>query len=590
MAAKLVLRLASKLTLPLDTVTQTLGIVAKRRAGKSYTARRVAEQLSKAGQQIVVIDPKGDWWGIRSAADGKGPGLPIIILGGERGDVALEVGSGEIVAKLVTEERVSVVLDLSLFRKHEVATFMTAFLENLYRLKAQEKYRTPLMLVIDEADAVAPQKPQKNEARMLGAAEDIVRRGGQRGIGCTLITQRSAVLNKNVLTQIQILIALRTIAPQDLAALNAWVDVHGTEEQRDTLMESLPSLPVGDAWFWSPGWPTTDGIFHRVTVLPIETFDSGATPKPGEKRVEPRNLADVDLDALRRQMAATIERTKASDPKELRKQLASARQELLAKQVELVRALESRDLKIKEVPVLKESDFKRLAKLESHLESELMLLREKLHAIALKPLREPQATIHGLSPREIQASITRDLAGVHKPVPALPKRLTDETDKTLAPRHQEIINAIAFYAAIGVPQCDKAQVAGFVTRSFNGNFRSDLAVLRTAGLVDYPTPGDVILTDAGKAAITMLPSIATQTDLHNLWLAKLAPRHAEILRTLLAAGRVAVGKPLLAENLGREFNGNFRSDLSVLRTLGVIDYPSPGTAQVSENLFPPIPE
>ena len=48
--------------------------------------------------------------------------------------------------------------------------------------------------------------------------EDIVRRGGQRGIGCTLVTQRSAVLNKNVLTQAQMLVVLRTIAPQDLAA------------------------------------------------------------------------------------------------------------------------------------------------------------------------------------------------------------------------------------------------------------------------------------------------------------------------------------------------------------------------------------
>jgi DNA helicase HerA-like ATPase len=62
-----------------------------------------------------------------------------------------------------------------------------------------------MMLVIDEADAIAPQKPQKGEERMLGAAEDIVRRGGQRGIGCVLVTQRSAVLNKNVLTQAQIL-------------------------------------------------------------------------------------------------------------------------------------------------------------------------------------------------------------------------------------------------------------------------------------------------------------------------------------------------------------------------------------------------
>jgi hypothetical protein len=50
---------------------------------------------------VVIVDPKGDWWGLRSAADGHSPGLPIVILGGERGDVPLEVGAGEVIAKLV---------------------------------------------------------------------------------------------------------------------------------------------------------------------------------------------------------------------------------------------------------------------------------------------------------------------------------------------------------------------------------------------------------------------------------------------------------------------------------------------------------
>ena len=157
------IKISSSLSLPLDVVTQTVAVLAKRRAGKSYTMRRIVEQLFNCGQQVVLVDPKGDQWGVRYAADGKAAGLSIIILGGERGDVPLEANSGEIVAKLVVEERVSAVLDLSLFRKNEVATFMTGFLENLYRMKAREQYRTPMMLVMDEADAIAPQKPYKGE-------------------------------------------------------------------------------------------------------------------------------------------------------------------------------------------------------------------------------------------------------------------------------------------------------------------------------------------------------------------------------------------------------------------------------------------
>ena len=354
------IKISKEINLPLEVVTQTIAILAKRRAGKSYTMRRLVEQLFEAGQQVILVDPKGDQWGIRSSSDGKKPGIPIVILGGEHGDAPLEVNAGEVVAKLVVEEQVSVLLDLSPFRKHEIATFMTLFLENIYRLKAQETYRTPCMLVIDEADAIAPQKPQKGEERMLGAAEDIVRRGGQRGIGCTLVTQRSAVLNKNVLTQAQMLVVLRTIAPQDLAAMKAWIDVHGTPEQGKELMDSLPSLPIGDAWFWYPGWPTDEGIFKRTHVLPIETFDSGATPKPGEKKIVPKNLADIDLDILKKQMAATIEKAKNDNPKVLRKRINELEQD--KKDHKCPKIAPVKETKRIEVPVLKDAQLRRLEK------------------------------------------------------------------------------------------------------------------------------------------------------------------------------------------------------------------------------------
>lgn len=357
------LHVAEGLTFPLELVTETFAVLAKRRMGKSFLLRRIIEQLAKASVQIVDVDPKGDHWGLRSAADGKAAGLSILILGGEHGDLPLEVGSGELVAKLVVEERVSVLLDLSHFRKHEIATFMAIFLEALYRLKAQERYRTPLMLLVDEADAIAPQKPQPNEARMLGAIEDIVRRGGQRGIGCGMVSQRAAVLNKNVLTQVQLMIALRTVSPQDRKAMEAWIEVHGEPEQQATMMASLADLPVGDAWFWSPGWPTTEGIFQRAHVLPIETFDSGATPKAGEKRIEPKRRADVDLDALKVAMAETIERAKATDPKALQAKVKDL--EAQVKKLQATKVPATKEVP-KEVYVLKEGQLRRMEKLASN--------------------------------------------------------------------------------------------------------------------------------------------------------------------------------------------------------------------------------
>lgn len=592
------IRIARGLSLPLDAVTQTIGILARKRAGKSYTARRLSEQLFKGGQQVVLVDPKGDHWGIRSAADGKTPGLPIVIIGGERGDVPLEPSGGEVVAKLVVEERVSALLDLSLLRKHEVATFMTAFLEGLYRLKAREVYRTPVMLVIDEADAIAPQKPQPNEARMLGAAEDIVRRGGQRGIGCTMITQRSAVLAKDVLTQIQMLIVLRTIAPQDLKAVREWIDVHGTPEQGRELIESLPALPKGDAWFWSPGWPDVDGIFQRAKVLPIETFDSGATPKPGEKRVEPKHLADVDLDALRRQMNDTIERQKADDPKLLRKQIAelqkAARDGAGSLRVaQLERELEEEKARPrKEVVVIHEKDVKafeaacaKMKKaLDEHIE-ELKPMQERLSAVTSNVLSKLDEAMR-------QGQIAA--RAVSRPTVVAPKRTvsppapTREPSEGVSGPQQRMLDALAAFEVIGQSTLTRGNLAVFSNQSSRSSgYEKNLSTLRSGGLIDYPSSSHVRLTDAGRAKANADGAPATLAALHEAWRRMLSGPQVRMVDALIRVYPAALTREdLAAESNQSSTSSGYEKNLSTLRSLGVSDYPERGSVVATDVLFP----
>ncbi|MGI8651383.1 MAG: hypothetical protein ACR2I7_01140 [Geodermatophilaceae bacterium] len=173
MSAGLVL--AEDLTLPLEAVTETLVLLSKRGAGKTATASVLVEELLGAGLPVCVLDPLGVWWGLRAAADGQGSGLPVVILGGDHGDLPLAATSGQLIADLVVDDLRSVVLDLSEFSKTQMRSFATAFLEQLYR-----RSRHPLHLVIDEADLLAPQRATAESARLLGACEDIVRRGRSR--------------------------------------------------------------------------------------------------------------------------------------------------------------------------------------------------------------------------------------------------------------------------------------------------------------------------------------------------------------------------------------------------------------------------
>lgn len=595
------LHIGDGLTLPLEAVTQAIGILAKRRAGKSYCARRIAEQLLKAGEQIIITDPKGDWHGLRSSADGKKPGFPVIIFGGEHGDVPLEVGSGELIANFAVEKRTSFLLDLSVFRKHEVATFMTAFLENLYRLKAKEVYRTPAMLIIDEADAIAPQKPQKGEERMLGAAEDIVRRGGQRGIGCMLITQRSAVLNKNVLTQINMLVALRTIAPQDLDAMKAWIDVHGTIEQQKTLMASLPSLPIGDAWFWSPGWPDAEGIFKRIHVGRIETFDSGATPKPGEKRVEPKNSAEIDIEALRHSMAETVKRAEDNNPAKLKKrvvelerQLAGAKSsgtvpERVAAQIAELKAEVDQWKQRHDLCDRNRANAVRVNKhLVAQIRQRLTGLSDFLGSIEdeierddqeLKELPVPTLRTTGRRVVTIEEA-TRDLES------RLPGRSIPLPEGLTAP-HKKILDTLGRLESLGftspkVPVV--AAMAGYAHRG--GAWNNYKGRLNSLGLISV-SAGVMCLTDEGRKLATIDGEAPTLEQLHENWLSLYAAPIQKMLRVVIEIYPRSISKEDLGARTDYEPKGGaFNNYLGRLRATGAVVNDGGGKVKASDLVFP----
>ena len=320
------LKISQGLTLPLDYVTKTAAIIAKRRVGKSYTGAVLAEEMCKAGIPWYALDPTEAWWGLRSSADGTRAGLPVIVLGGAHGDIPITEHDGKAIADLVVEEPSYYVIDLSQIDESHAATvrFVTAFLDRLYRRKAHIK--DPLHGFWDEADMFAPQKPGPEQTKMLGAAESIVRRGGIRGLGTTLITQRAAVLNKNVLTQLDILLMLRTVSPQDQDAVDEYVKRNAQPEQRKEIMGSLASLPLGEAWLYGPG--EEPELLSRVRIRERRTFNSSATPKVGEQRIEPTKLADVDLDALRARFAQQVEKAKAEDPAHLRREIQRLTREL----------------------------------------------------------------------------------------------------------------------------------------------------------------------------------------------------------------------------------------------------------------------
>jgi CRP-like cAMP-binding protein len=322
------LRIGKNFSIDPELINDVVSIVGRRGRGKTSTAVVLVEELTRIRGRFCVADPTGVWYGLKSSANGKKPGLPVVVMGGDHGDVPLEETAGRVIADFVADPTSpSVVLDFLKFRKSPMVRFMADFLEQLYH-----RNREQLMLVLDEAEQFAPQRLLKTsedapKARLLGATEDVVKLGRARGLVPILITQRCASLNKNVLELSGMLIAHALTGPNDRKAVNAWVENNATGDEKQIFNESLAGLPRGTAWFWQP----ESSVFEKVAVRARETFDSSATPGRGKKKRQPRVMAKVDLAKLEERIKSTIEKAKAENPKLLRLRLAELERELAKK-------------------------------------------------------------------------------------------------------------------------------------------------------------------------------------------------------------------------------------------------------------------
>lgn len=563
-------------SLPVDALSQAIGVIGRRGSGKTHTASVLMEEFVSHGLPVTVLDPLGVWWGLRSSADGEHEGLPVTILGGAHGDVPLESTAGGLIADLIVEHSGAYVVDFSAFESRaQERRFALDFAERLFRAKAKEP--SAMHLIVDEADTFAPQRTADGDQRLLGSFEAIARRGRVRGLGLTVITQRPASLNKNVLSQVEVLIAHQVTSPQDRAALKAWAEGHATKEQVDDFLESLAGLQIGEAWLWSPSWLQT---FERVTIRRRTTFDSSATPKAGEVKGAPRVLAPVDLDVLRQKMAATLEKAEADDPKRLKAEIVRLQRQLADKTppdcghegmiLEMQADLERHALEIGRLRIKLQDLLGGARALQEQIE-------EVLEA-APTPQPEPEA-------QERVVRIER---------PKLPEKVDTPTSVAVGTRvgasQQRILDALSAFRAVGVTEPKREHVAIFAEASpGSGTYANNLGALRTAGLIDYPKAGLVTLTDAGMDAANPPSSvILTLSALHNTWakMLKSAPQ-TRILQALIARYPRDASRDELADEVGASASsGTYANNLGRLRGLGLIDYPVQGRVVATALLFP----
>jgi hypothetical protein len=547
------IHLAEGLSLPDDAATQVYAFMGRRGSGKTYGAGRLVEQLRAHGDQVVILDPVGTWWGLRLAADGKAPGLEVPVFGGLHGDIPLEATAGKVVAELVAERGTSLVLDVSGFTLGDQRRFVADFATELFH--AKKRHRSTLMVVFEEAQEFVPQHVRGDMARMVGAVERLVKLGRNYGVGAALLSQRPQAVNKDVLNLSEVLCAFQLAGPQERKTIAGWVAEKGAAG-RDELGDELPSLPVGTAMIWSPQWLQH---FGKHKLLAKKTYDASATPKGGKAKAA-ASLAPIDLDAVKTAMAATVEVAKANDPTALKAEVARLRRELETanRPKPGPGAPAPRQVKVEvRVPFVPPKLLAGLKRLRERLSGDAESLTDLIGTAAEIPSL-PQAR----SAPSLRAPEPMALA----PRPAAPAVANGEW------RPQggalRMLQAIATSHADGLTWRQVAQLA--TMKASGGSFGTYKSALRTHGCVEE-RGHLVFLTEVGRAFAGDPGAPMNGRELLTFWKAKLPGKAKLMLEVLVDAGQ-PVPRAELAAHVNMEAGGgSFGTYLSALRSNGLVE-------------------
>lgn len=564
---------------------QRLGFVGTSGSGKTYGAGVFVEKLLKKKSRACIIDPLGVWFGLRLSADGKRPsGFDVVIFGGKHGDLPLTEHSGALIGETVAGMTESCIIDLSeIGTKAGERRFMLAFLTALYRKQSG----SPLHLVMDEADMFAPQQVRDKDGeamKLLGMVETVVRRGRVKGFVPWLITQRPAVLNKDVLSQIDGMVIFKLTAPQDIAQIGAWVEGAADREEWKTMRSLLPSQSVGQAVLWMPA----QGLLAPGEYFPTKaTFNSSRTPKRGEK-IAAAPLQPLNIEKVAAALSRLVEEVKANDPATLRRRIAELEKAAKASKPgsasNPVEKIDMASIKAAEKRGWEAGYAKGTA-------DTLSGLRKSASQAARKAL-DAASEVEALSRRIDAGSAPAPAIPSPSPVPAPRPRFEPAARPSGSPGSalpeplQRIVNALHWWGSFGKETPSQpmvAFIAGYSHKS--GTWRTYLSKLRSEGLIESGGGGTLRLTSVGLGHATMPVRENTREAFHDAVLEQLQEPHQKILLPLLEAYPNSSTPEEVASRAGYSASsGTWRTYLSRLRSLELIN--RGGDLKAQDWLFP----
>lgn len=296
-----------KLCFPEKVLLQHLIALGKTGAGKSSALRHK--------KRVCIVDIKGDWWGLKSSADGKSAGFPVVAFGDFREpkaqDVPINAQSGKQVAELIASGNRPCIIGFRGWMPGQVTDFWIDFASTLFNKNEGE-----LFVVISECHNYAPKGKvlDPKAGKVLHWTNRLLSEG--RGLGMTFLldSQRPQKVHNDTLTSCETLIAMRVTHAADRNALKDWIDGCGDKATGTEVLNTVAGMARGEGWVWSPeiGFGP-----QRIQFPMFETFDSFA-PAQLQNKVSDSGWSTVDLEVVKSKLAKVIEEAKENDPAALK--------------------------------------------------------------------------------------------------------------------------------------------------------------------------------------------------------------------------------------------------------------------------------
>lgn len=266
-------------------------------SGKTNTAAVLIEELLTTRYPMTIVDIEGEYYGLKERFE--------VLVAGQSQNVDVEMSQPEQAAQLArlsVERGIAVVLDVSEFESEEERFgFLLGYFKELW--DANFTSRKPYAIFLEEAHEYVPQGARTPLKAVLTR---LALRGRKRGFGVILMSQRSAKVDKDVLTQASVSFLHRVQHPTDVGVYKELIPLAAREVEA-----MVAGLGQGQAIVLNGNQP--------VTVAQIrlrQTLHVGATPEFGEGNgpdFEPKKIDAGLLVELQKLVAPATTETKAEE-------------------------------------------------------------------------------------------------------------------------------------------------------------------------------------------------------------------------------------------------------------------------------------